>query len=51
MAPNYIDVRTIALRSFRDKVIVTLASRLRGCIVNRQENAPETPTQPRLQQM
>ncbi|KAJ7502771.1 HbrB-like-domain-containing protein [Mycena galericulata] len=51
MGPNYIDVRTIALRSFRDKVIVPLTSRLRACIVNRQENAPETAPEPRLQQM
>ncbi|KAJ7134988.1 HbrB-like-domain-containing protein [Mycena crocata] len=50
---NYIDVRTIALRSFRDKVVVPLAPRLRTCIVSRQEkeNAPETIAQPRLQQM
>ncbi|KAJ7497130.1 HbrB-like-domain-containing protein, partial [Mycena latifolia] len=51
LSPKYIDVRTVALRSFRDKVIVPLASRLRGCIINRQENAQETATQPRLQQM
>ncbi|KAJ7039251.1 HbrB-like-domain-containing protein, partial [Mycena alexandri] len=53
MAPNYIDVRTVALRSFRDKVIVPLAARLRTCIVNREEkeNAQDTATQPRLQQM
>ncbi|KAJ7124907.1 HbrB-like-domain-containing protein [Mycena epipterygia] len=51
LATNYIDVRTVALRSFRDKVIVPLSSRLRVCIVNRQENAQETATQPRLQQM
>jgi hypothetical protein len=52
---NYIDVRTIALRSFRDKVVVPLAARLRVCIINRQEkekeNAQDTATQPRLQQM
>lgn len=53
LAPNYIDVRTVALRSFRDKVVVPLASRLRSCIVKRQENAHEAviATQPRLQQM
>ncbi|KAJ7755696.1 HbrB-like-domain-containing protein [Mycena maculata] len=51
MGTNYIDVRTVALRSFRDKVIVPLATRLRACIVNRQENALETQPQPRLQQM
>ncbi|KAJ7209561.1 HbrB-like-domain-containing protein [Mycena pura] len=53
MPSNYIDVRTIALRSFRDKVVVPLASRLRGCIINRQEkeNAQVTVAQPRLQQM
>ncbi|KAJ7675092.1 HbrB-like-domain-containing protein [Mycena rosella] len=51
LASNYIDVRTVALRSFRDKVIVPLAPRLRACIINRQENAQETPAQPRLQQM
>ncbi|KAJ6495567.1 HbrB-like-domain-containing protein, partial [Mycena vitilis] len=50
---NYIDVRTIALRSFRDKVVVPLAPRLKACILNRQEkeNAQDTATQPRLQQM
>ncbi|KAJ7782858.1 HbrB-like-domain-containing protein [Mycena metata] len=53
MAPNNIDVRTVALRSFRDKVIVPLATRLRTCIVNREEkeNAQDTATQARLQQM
>jgi hypothetical protein len=53
---NFIDVRTIALRSFRDKVVVPLAPRLRACIINRQEKeninaAQDTATQARLQQM
>ncbi|KAF7375994.1 hypothetical protein MSAN_00014000 [Mycena sanguinolenta] len=53
---NYIDVRTIALRSFRDKIVVPLAPRLRTCIAKRQEkenvNAPQdTATQARFQQM
>ncbi|KAJ6607765.1 HbrB-like-domain-containing protein [Mycena sp. CBHHK59/15] len=51
LASKYIDVRTVALRSFRDKVILPLASRLRACIVNRQENSQEVVAQPRLQQM
>ncbi|KAJ7647492.1 HbrB-like-domain-containing protein [Roridomyces roridus] len=46
-----IDVRTIALRSFRDRVVVPLASRLRACIISRHENATDTPPPPRLQQM
>ncbi|KAJ7188470.1 HbrB-like-domain-containing protein [Mycena filopes] len=53
MAANNIDVRTVALRSFRDKVIVPLATRLRACIINREDkdNTQDTVTQPRLQQM
>lgn len=46
---SHIDVRTIALRSFRDRVIVPLASRLLEQI--RLENISETIHQPRLQQM
>ncbi|KAF7321508.1 hypothetical protein MKEN_00671600 [Mycena kentingensis (nom. inval.)] len=50
---NHIDVRTIALRSFRDKVIVPLTPQLRSCILHRQEKdaAPLTVSQPRLQQL
>ncbi|KIY72901.1 HbrB-domain-containing protein [Cylindrobasidium torrendii FP15055 ss-10] len=50
-----IDVRTVALRSFRDKVILPLAPRLKArlSMANRQDNFPETSgyQQPRLQQM
>ncbi|KAF8170203.1 HbrB-like-domain-containing protein [Mycena galopus ATCC 62051] len=56
---NYIDVRTIALRSFRDKVVVPLVPRLRTVLTNRQEKenvganaqAQETATHARFQQM
>ncbi|KAJ7072500.1 HbrB-like-domain-containing protein [Mycena amicta] len=50
---NYIDVRTIALRSFRDKVVIPFAPQLRACILNRQEKetAPITVSHPRLQQL
>ncbi|KXN90196.1 Target of rapamycin complex 2 subunit bit61 [Leucoagaricus sp. SymC.cos] len=46
---THIDVRTIALRSFRDSVIVHLAPRLFDLF--RLENISETYHQPRLQQM
>lgn len=48
-ALNHIDVRTIALRSFRDCVITHLACRLLERF--RLENISETFHQPRLQQM
>ncbi|RDB24719.1 Target of rapamycin complex 2 subunit bit61 [Hypsizygus marmoreus] len=52
---SHIDVRSVALRSFRDKVILPLFSRLymRLAMPNRQDNFQETSTyqQPRLQQM
>lgn len=51
----HIDVRNVALRSFRDKVILPLFTRLyaRLSLPNRQDNYQETSTyqQPRLQQM
>lgn len=51
----HIDVRNVALRSFRDKVILPLFPRLytRLSLPNRQDNYQETSTyqQPRLQQM
>lgn len=46
---THIDVRTIALRSFRDKVILPLAPRLFERL--RLESISETYHQPRLQQM
>ncbi|KAF9451276.1 HbrB-domain-containing protein [Macrolepiota fuliginosa MF-IS2] len=46
---THIDVRTIALRSFRDRVIVPLAPRLFEQL--RLETISETHHQPRLQQM
>nr|GAT57711.1 predicted protein [Mycena chlorophos] len=51
-APS-IDVRTIALRSFRDKVVIPFAPQLRASILNRQEKeaAPISISQPRLQQL
>ncbi|KAF8626864.1 hypothetical protein AX15_004682 [Amanita polypyramis BW_CC] len=55
VSPTRIDVRTIALRSFRDKVILPLFERLyaRLALPNRQDNFQETAAhhQPRLQQM
>ncbi|KAF8070291.1 HbrB-like-domain-containing protein [Lyophyllum atratum] len=52
---SHIDVRSVALRSFRDKVILPLSQRLymRLSIPNRQDNFQETSAyqQPRLQQM
>ncbi|KAK7057392.1 HbrB-like-domain-containing protein [Favolaschia claudopus] len=59
MPSNYIDVRSIALRSFRDKVIVPLGPRLQTCIINLQEKknidanpqVQDAATQARLQQM
>lgn len=55
VSPSLIDVRSLALRSFRDKVILPLSSRLymRLAIPNREDNYPETSAyqRPRLQQM
>ncbi|KAK0498408.1 HbrB-like-domain-containing protein [Armillaria luteobubalina] len=55
LSTQHIDVRAVALRSFRDKVILPLAPRLKArlSMVNRQDNFQETPgyQQPRLQQM
>ena len=52
---SHIDVRSVALRSFRDKVILPLSSRLhtRLAMPNRQDNYQETSAyqRPRLQQM
>jgi len=52
---SHIDVRSVALRSFRDKVILPLSSRLymRLAMPNRQDNYQETSAYqlPRLQQM
>ncbi|KAF9559844.1 HbrB-domain-containing protein [Agrocybe pediades] len=52
---NRIDVRSVALRSFRDKVILPIKQRLasRLSLSNRQDNFQETQSyqQPRLQQM
>ncbi|KAG5650194.1 hypothetical protein H0H81_000353 [Sphagnurus paluster] len=54
-ASSHIDVRSVALRSFREKVILPLFHRLyaRLSMPNRQDNYHETSTyqQPRLQQM
>jgi hypothetical protein len=51
----HIDVRSVALRSFRDKVILPLFTRLyaRLSLPNRQDNYQDTSAyqQPRLQQM
>ena len=51
----HIDVRNVALRSFRDKVILPLFARLyaRLSLPNRQDNYQDTSSyqQPRLQQM
>ncbi|KAF8348114.1 HbrB-like-domain-containing protein [Amanita rubescens] len=55
VSPTHIDVRSIALRSFRDKVILPLFERLyaRLALPNRQDNVLESAAhhQPRLQQM
>ncbi|KAK2467798.1 hypothetical protein APHAL10511_000093 [Amanita phalloides] len=55
VSPTHIDVRSIALRSFRDKVILPLFERLyaRLALPNRQDNFQESAAhhQPRLQQM
>lgn len=55
LSTQHIDVRAVALRSFRDKVILPLAPRLKArlSMVNRQDNFQETAgyQQPRLQQM
>ncbi|KIK59751.1 hypothetical protein GYMLUDRAFT_44200 [Collybiopsis luxurians FD-317 M1] len=56
ISPYHIDVRTVALRSFRDKVIVPLHSRLYSrlsAISNPNKNAHEIiqETPPRMQQM
>ncbi|PBL02141.1 HbrB-domain-containing protein [Armillaria gallica] len=55
LSTQHIDVRAVALRSFRDKVILPLAPRLKArlSMVNRQDNFQETTgyQQPRLQQM
>lgn len=55
ISTSSIDVRTVALRSFRDRVILPLFQRLyaRLSIPNRQDTFQETVTyqQPRLQQM
>ncbi|KAF8911822.1 HbrB-like-domain-containing protein [Mucidula mucida] len=55
LSPQHIDVRAVALRSFRDKVILPLSPRLKArlSMTNRQDNFQETPgyQQPRLQQM
>ncbi|KAF8629174.1 hypothetical protein AX17_005759 [Amanita inopinata Kibby_2008] len=55
VSPTHIDVRSIALRSFRDKVILPLSERLyaRLALPNRQDNYQEAAAhqQPRLQQM
>jgi hypothetical protein len=51
----HIDVRTVALRSFRDSVILPLFPRLLACLSlpNRQDQFPDgaETQQPRLQQM
>ncbi|KAF8734987.1 hypothetical protein AX14_002951 [Amanita brunnescens Koide BX004] len=55
VSSTHIDVRSIALRSFRDKVILPLFERLyaRLALPNRQDNFQESAAhhQPRLQQM
>lgn len=51
---NHIDVRSVALRSFRDKVILPLSQRLyKGLSVLQRDDPKEAPSheQPRLQQM
>jgi hypothetical protein len=51
----HIDARTVALRSFRDSVILPLFPRLSACLShsNRQDQFPDgaESQQPRLQQM
>ncbi|KAF5391354.1 hypothetical protein D9757_002021 [Collybiopsis confluens] len=56
MSPYHIDVRTVALRSFRDKIIVPLHSRLYTRLslmsnVNKNTNEIMQETPPRMQQM
>ncbi|KAH9170146.1 HbrB-domain-containing protein [Lactarius sanguifluus] len=49
---SHIDVRTVALRSFRDKIILPIATALNARLnVLKQEGLPESHTYPRLQQM
>ncbi|KAH9007437.1 hypothetical protein EDB83DRAFT_2597260 [Lactarius deliciosus] len=48
---SHIDVWTVVLRSFRDKIILPIATALNARLhVLKQEGLPETPTYPRLQQ-
>ncbi|KAL0956097.1 hypothetical protein HGRIS_002266 [Hohenbuehelia grisea] len=51
MSAPCIDVRSIALRSFRDKVILPLSSRLYNRLGNKQALQETAHYQPRLQQM
>jgi hypothetical protein len=53
LSPYHIDVRTVALRSFRDKVILPLSPHLYTRLsMNRQESLQDSSYQvPRLQQM
>ena len=49
---SHIDVRTVALRSFRDKIILPIATALNARLnVLKQEGLVESHTYPRLQQM
>jgi len=49
---SHIDVRTLALRSFRDKIILPIATALNARLnVLKQEGLVESHTYPRLQQM
>ncbi|KAI9442757.1 HbrB-domain-containing protein [Lactarius indigo] len=49
---SHIDVRTVALRSFRDKIILPIATVLNARLnALKQEGLPESHTYPRLQQM
>lgn len=49
---SHIDVRTLALRSFRDKIILPIATALNARLnVLKQEGLAESHTYPRLQQM
>ncbi|KAI0320759.1 HbrB-like-domain-containing protein [Amylostereum chailletii] len=52
LSTSQIDVRTLALRSFRDKIILPIFPRLHARInTQKQENFTEGHTYPRLQQM
>ncbi|KAE9399328.1 hypothetical protein BT96DRAFT_695229 [Gymnopus androsaceus JB14] len=56
LSPYHIDVRTVALRSFRDKVIVPLSARLHTRLsamsnLNKNTNEIMLETPPRMQQM